>query len=91
MTAIAAGDFHSVALRSDGTVVAWGYNGSGQTNVPAGLSGVTAIAAGFAYGGPEERRHRRRLGYNSYGQANVPAGLTQVTAIAAGGLITPWR
>src|SRR5206468_883512 len=29
-----------------GTVVAWGYNGFGQTTVPAGLSGVTAIAAG---------------------------------------------
>ena len=27
-----------------GTVVAWGDNGSGQTAVPAGLSGVTAIA-----------------------------------------------
>ncbi len=28
------------------TVVAWGWNPYGQTNVPAGLSGVTAIAAG---------------------------------------------
>ena len=27
-------------------MVAWGYNDYGQTNVPAGLSGVTAIAAG---------------------------------------------
>jgi hypothetical protein len=31
---------------SGGTVVAWGQNYNGQTNVPAGLSGVTAIAAG---------------------------------------------
>ena len=31
---------------SAGTVVAWGNNLSGQTDVPAGLSGVTAIAAG---------------------------------------------
>jgi alpha-tubulin suppressor-like RCC1 family protein len=30
-----------------GTVVAWGQNDYGQTNVPAGLRGVTAIAAGF--------------------------------------------
>jgi Regulator of chromosome condensation (RCC1) repeat len=46
VTAIAAGDSHSLALKSDGTVVAWGFNGWGQTDVPAGLSGVVAIAAG---------------------------------------------
>ena len=44
--AISAGNYHNLALNSDGTVVAWGDNRFGQTNVPAGLSGVTAIAAG---------------------------------------------
>ena len=33
-------------LTKGGTVVAWGNNGSGQTKVPAGLSGVVAMAAG---------------------------------------------
>ena len=42
VTAIAAGSNHSLALKSDGTVVGWGA----QT-IPAGLSGVTAIAAGY--------------------------------------------
>jgi alpha-tubulin suppressor-like RCC1 family protein len=59
VAAIAAGRDHSLALRSDGTVVAWGYNYSGQlgngntteSQVPVavfGLSGagVTAIAGG---------------------------------------------
>ena len=46
VTAIAAGDAHTVALRNDGSVVAWGDNHLAQTAVPAGLSGVTAIAAG---------------------------------------------
>jgi hypothetical protein len=47
VTAIAAGGYHSVAWKNDGSVVAWGYNFSGQTNVPmAAQSGVAAIAAG---------------------------------------------
>ena len=37
---------YTVALKNDGTVVAWGNNGNSQTAVPAGLSGVVAIGAG---------------------------------------------
>jgi hypothetical protein len=33
-------------LKSDGSVVGWGRNDSGQSVAPAGLSGVTAIACG---------------------------------------------
>ena len=47
--AIAAGYSHTVALRNDGTVVAWGDSGSGQPSVPVGLSGVTAIAASYSH------------------------------------------
>ena len=55
--AIAAGGTHSVALKSNGTVVAWGAGGGakstyphkGQTKVPTGLKGVKAIAAGDAF------------------------------------------
>jgi alpha-tubulin suppressor-like RCC1 family protein len=49
VTAIAAGYFHSLALKQDGSVLAWGCDGSdnGQCTVPAEAStGVTAIAAG---------------------------------------------
>jgi pimeloyl-ACP methyl ester carboxylesterase len=38
-----------MALKSDGTVVAWGGNGSGESTVPANLTGVIAIAAGYRY------------------------------------------
>lgn len=52
IVAIAAGAGFYLALRSDGTVVAWGNDLSGGTDVPAGLSNVVAIAAeennGFA-------------------------------------------
>jgi hypothetical protein len=48
VTAVAAGFSHSLAVKGDGTVVAWGCNGPdfGQCSVPGGLSGVTAVAAG---------------------------------------------
>ncbi|HOG45479.1 MAG TPA: PKD domain-containing protein [Anaerolineae bacterium] len=50
VTAIAAGGAHSLALRSDGSVVGWGDNSKGQATVPAaGLSGVVAIAAGHLH------------------------------------------
>src|SRR5580692_4663079 len=45
VVAISAGDKYSLALRSDGTVVAWGNN----TFVPAGLSNVVAIATGYDF------------------------------------------
>ena len=43
---VAAGGYHTVAVKSDGTVVAWGDNWAGQTNVPQGLTGVEQVAAG---------------------------------------------
>src|SRR2546425_624130 len=45
--AIAAGGWHSLALRTNGTVTAWGLNDDGQTNVPVGLSNVVAMSGGY--------------------------------------------
>src|SRR5687768_3453112 len=50
VTAIAAGMYHTIVLKNDGSVVAWGWNEDGQTTVPvAAQSEVTAIAAGGRY------------------------------------------
>jgi hypothetical protein len=45
VVAIAAGDGHGLALRGDGSVVAWGS----QTATPAGLTGVVKIATADAW------------------------------------------
>jgi hypothetical protein len=44
--ALAAGNAHSLALRADGTVMAWGTNSSGQITIPSTATNVIAIAAG---------------------------------------------
>jgi alpha-tubulin suppressor-like RCC1 family protein len=84
VVAIAAA-WHDLALKSDGTVVAWGVNWSGESTVPPGLSDVVAIAAG------SERSLMLKndgslfiWGENSYGRATVAPDATNVVAIAAG-------
>ncbi|MBI5686229.1 MAG: hypothetical protein HZC54_14245 [Verrucomicrobia bacterium] len=68
-----------------GAVIAWGANDFGQTNVPAGLTGVAAITAGE--GCNMALRSDGTVvawGYNVNGATNVPAGLSGVSAISAG-------
>lgn len=83
VVAVSAGAFHSLALKANGTVAAWGVYG--QSLVPPSLSNVVAISSGGF--------HNMALkadgtvvcwGYNFYGECTPPAGLTQVKAIAAG-------
>jgi hypothetical protein len=90
VVAIAAGQTHSLALKSDGTLVTWGTGAA--TNIPAGLSNVMAIAAG----GYSELRMGTSMAVRSNGtvvawgatayssQTNVPTGLTNVVAVADG-------
>jgi hypothetical protein len=60
VVAVAGGHGHSLALKPDGTVLAWGGGGIyrlhfgevidfGQTNVPVGLSNVIALAGGYLH------------------------------------------
>jgi alpha-tubulin suppressor-like RCC1 family protein len=84
--AIDAGDAHSLALRADGTVVAWGANESGETNVPTGLSNVVAIAAG-SYHNLALQQDGKVVAWGSdrNGEAEVPPALCNVVAVTAGG------
>jgi alpha-tubulin suppressor-like RCC1 family protein len=85
VTAVAAGWHHNVAL-SNGTVIAWGDNTFGQTNVPSDLTNATAIAAGEFHSLALRADGKvEAWGCNTNGQTNVPSGLSNVVAIAAGG------
>lgn len=88
VTAIAAGYENSLALKSDGTVYAWGYNAYGQTNVPPGLNHVVAIACG-GYHDLALKADGTVVGWGAssqinYGQATNNPAATNVVAIAAG-------
>jgi len=50
VVAIAAGDFNTLALRSDGLVLVWGDNSYLQCNLPVNLSNVTTVASGYYHG-----------------------------------------
>jgi hypothetical protein len=70
VVAIAAGNEHNLALKADGTIVAWGNNDSWQTKAPASLTEMSAIAAGGYHslalgtvsGGGDPRHVGTRLG-----------------------------
>lgn len=67
------------------SVHAWGANDLGQSSVPAGLVGVTALSAGF--GNVVALKQDGTVvawGRNDFGQSTVPAGLRNVVAISAG-------
>ncbi|HHY84260.1 MAG TPA: hypothetical protein GYA07_01805 [Verrucomicrobia bacterium] len=84
--AISSGAAHSVALKADGTVAAWGRNLYGPaTNIPPGLSNVVAIAAGFYHSlALKNDGTVVAWGDNEFGQVNTPANATNVVAVAGG-------
>jgi len=81
--AVAAGNYHGMGLRSDGSIVTWGLCDIGQCDVPQPNIGYEAIAAGdshslalrdgviYAWGG-------------EYGAESVPQPNSGYVAIAAG-------
>lgn len=84
VTAVAAGEEHCLALKSDGKVTAWGFDYYGQTTVPAELSNVKAIAAGEDHSlALKNDGTMVAWGDNRFNQTNVPVELKGVTAISA--------
>ncbi|MFL0803039.1 MAG: DNRLRE domain-containing protein [Agarilytica sp.] len=75
------GNQEALALKSDGTIVAWG-----AASVPTGLAGVIQLDTGvdFKVVLLDDGTVMVWGGANSWGQKNIPAGLSNVVQIGAG-------
>jgi len=81
VVAVAAGWYHSLALRNDGTVIAWGS----IPIVPGSATNVIGIASGASNNiALQADGSVLCWGDNSWGQTNVPIFPTNVVSIAAG-------
>jgi len=96
-TQIAGGGYHSLAINSAGSVIAWGSNVYGQSTVPANLGPCIGISGGdthtavlrsngtvVCFGGGSTNNGV----FPEWGQSIVPAGLGTFTAVVAGGYHT---
>jgi hypothetical protein len=91
---VAAGGHHVVALRADGTVLAWGDNPNGQTTIPASIATVPAVSSPLrVVAVAAGSRHSLALradgtvigwGDNNKGQTTIPVGLSNVIQVSAG-------
>lgn len=89
--AVASGVHHSLALKSDGTVVSWGCGGSynyGQCTIPAGLSDIKAIGAG-QYHSLAVKADGKVVAWGCAGSANVgqcpvPVSVSDVISVTGG-------
>jgi len=81
VVAVSASMNHNLALKRDGTVVAWGP-ATGWLKVPAGLTDVVSIVAGQSQD-LALKRDETVVAWGGSASTNPPAGLTDIIAIDA--------
>lgn len=102
MVAVAGAYDHSLALRNNGTALAWGDNTPyNQTNIPPAINNnILAIAGGQYYNVALRNGGTVAAWGGNLGETNVPGGLSNVVMISGGtydsfalqssGIITAW-
>jgi hypothetical protein len=86
VVAVAGGDYHSVALHHNGTLIGWGYNGDGQTSVPTNVLPFVSLASGAGHSlAIAENGSLVAWGRNDAGQRNVPVSASNNVLAVAGG------
>jgi hypothetical protein len=98
VSAISAGGYHSVALKNDSTVYAWGSNYRGQLGdgttankispvKTTGLSGITSISAGYYHNFALKNDGTLwAWGYNNYGQLGDDTTIDKTKAAQVAGI-----
>ncbi|NLN48900.1 MAG: PKD domain-containing protein, partial [Clostridiales bacterium] len=86
---ISAGWQHGLAIKENGTVLAWGSNADGKTDVPEDLGTAMQVSAGYHHSVALKSDGTVAVwGDNYYGQCNIPYGLRNIKEISAGGYHT---
>lgn len=88
---ITSGNGCEVALKTDGTLLAWGNTDKGRINLPPGLSSIVQVNmnSGGIHGlALRENGEVVAWGDDEWGRATVPADLAPVVQVAAGGVFS---
>ncbi len=83
VVSVAAGLDAAIALRDDGSVVAWGAGDFGVTNAPPEATNVVAVSSGWDF--DAVLRRDGTIVTWGYPLTGAPTNLSNVVAIAAGG------
>ena len=83
---VSLGGVHGCALMDDASVICWGGNSNGESDVPVDLPSAVAVSAGDANSCAVLTDGEVRCwGSNVYGQSRVPSNLGSAVAVSAGG------
>lgn len=91
IVAVAGGDLHTIALRTNGKLVVWGSNSDGQKNIPPHLPSIVSIAAGASHNlaiGADGSLFA--WGNNAAGQCDIPSSTNAPLPVGSGGIDVIW-